>query len=236
MDAPSADAPAAPPPADTCPACGAPVEAGRSACPECGLPFTARAPSPALTVDPTARVATAPPADLKTPGPNQWYSERFRTAAADPSNATVGLAHGPAGSPTAGLFSDLPLEAPPLAAGWLVVVGAWASVLAYVLPWASASGLSYFEAWGLYKPSHLLAFFATVAIALLASLRLRLPPLLRWGLLPVLLGAFEFGLFWEWLGSQSIGPGIWILLAGAVLCVSGGIVVAARLIEPEAPA
>ena len=74
------------------------------------------------------------------------------------------------------------------------------------------------------------------AIALLASLRLRLPPLLRWGLLPVLLGAFEFGLFWEWLGSQSIGPGIWILLAGAVLCVSGGIVVAARLIEPEAPA
>ncbi len=224
MDAPPAGLAATTPPAETCPACGAPIDAGQTACPECGLPFTARG------------APRAPSADLKAPGPNQWYSERFRVAAADPANGSMGLAHGAAGSPTAGLLSDLPFQAPPLAAGWLVVVGAWASVLAYLLPWASAGGLGYFDSWGLYKGSHLLAFFAAVAVALLAILPFRLPPLLRLGLLPLLLGAFEFGLFWEWLGSQAIGPGIWIMLVGAVLCVSGGIVVASRLIEPEAPA
>jgi hypothetical protein len=232
-------------PAAACQACGAPRDVGLGACPECGLPVTADGSAAAAVgplslwpvtlpapPSPSAPPGPAAPPDLRTPGRNQWYSDRFR-AAADPAAASVGLTRGPARPATAGLFSDLPFVAPPLAVGWVVISGAWASVLAFLLPWAS--GLGYFDAWGLYKGSHLLAFFAAVAVALLAILPVRLPPLVRLALLPLLLGAFEFGLFWEWLGVQAIGPGVWLLLLGAILCVSGGIVVASRLTDAARP-
>ena len=119
--------------------------------------------------------------------------------------------------------------------GWLVVVGTWVSAVAFVLPWASVNGLSYLESWGLYKPSHVLVFFLVVIVALVALLPFRVPPVIRLALVPLLLGAFEVGLFWEWVGSQSLGIGIWTLIVGAVLCLVGGVAVASRLLEPLRP-
>ena len=141
----------------------------------------------------------------------------------------------PAAPTVAGLFSDLPFQAPPVAVGWLVVVGTWVSAVAFVLPWASANGLGYLESWGLYKPSHVLVFFLVVIVALVALLPFRIPPVIRLGLVPLLLGGFEVGLFWEWVGSQSLGIGIWTLIVGAVLCIVGGVAVASRLLEPLRP-
>jgi hypothetical protein len=218
------DASAATPLAGVCATCGAPLQAGRAACVECGSPVAGPSGSPA---------PPAPRPDLRPPGPNEWYSDRFRTASAGgPDPAPAGGAPRPQ---VAGLMSDLPFEAPPWAVGWLVVSGAWVSALAYVLPWADAPGLGYFDGWGLYKTTHVLAFLAAVAIALIVILPLHLPHLIRFSLLPLLLGAFELGLFWERLGGQAIGIGLWLLLVGAVLCVSGGIVVASRLVEPPRP-
>lgn len=221
--------------AGSCVTCGAPLQAGRAACPECGAPVggagTGAAPADGGTAWPKVSPEGRP--DLRPPGPNQWYSDRFRAAAsgaADPAAASRGPAAG-----AAGLFSDLPFQAPPMPVGWLVVIGTWVSAVAFVLPWASANGLSYLESWGLYKPSHVLAFFLVIAIALLAILPFRLPPLVRLGLIPLLLGAFEVGLFWEWVGSQSLGIGIWTLIVGAVLCIVGGVAVASRLVEPPRP-
>jgi len=222
--------------AGSCATCGAPLQAGRAACPECGAPVT----SPGTDASPAeggagwSKVTPEARPDLRPPGPNQWYSDRFR-AANNAAATSRGLTREPARPATVGLFSDLPFQAPAIPAGWLVVVGAWASVLAFLLPWASAPGLGYFDAWGLYKGSHVLAFIGAVAIALVAILPVRLSLLLRLSLLPLLLGAFELGLIWEWVGAQTIGPGVWLLLLGALLCVSGGVVVASRVIPPPRP-
>jgi len=214
--------------------CGAPLQAGRTACPECGAPVGDESTGTRSGDGGTwPKVSPEARPDLRPPGPNQWYSDRFRATAADPSAALS--AHPPATPQVASVFSDLPFQAPPVAVGWLVVIGTWVSAVAFLLPWASASGLGYLESWGLYKPSHVLAFFLVVIIALLAILPFRIPPLVRLGLAPLLLGAFELGLFWEWVGSQSLGIGIWTLIVGAVLCVVGGVAVASRLVEPPRP-
>ncbi|HTS14208.1 MAG TPA: hypothetical protein VMH24_00965 [Candidatus Sulfotelmatobacter sp.] len=224
--------------AGSCTTCGAPLQAGRAACQECGAPVGATGVAPGggdppgwSTVPPESR--PQPPSGLRPPGPNEWYSDRFRTAAAGGPDAAP--APGPPQPAVAGLFSDLPFQAPPLAVGWVVVAGTWVSALAFLLPWASAPGLGYLQSWGLYKPSHVLVFFLVVAVGLVTILPLRIPPLIRFALGPVILGAFELGLFWEWLGSQSLGPGIWALVAGGILCLGGGIVVASRLVEPPRP-
>ena len=222
--------------AGSCATCGAPLQAGRAACPECGAPVAGPGTSASSADGGTGWPKVTPEArpDLRPPGPNQWYSDRFRavaTGAPDPAASP----RSPAAPGVAGVFSDLPFQAPPVAVGWLVVVGTWVSAIAFVLPWASANGLGYLESWGLYKTSHVLAFFLVVIIALLAILPFRLPPIVRLGLLPLLLGAFEVGLFWEWVGSQSLGIGIWALIVGAVLCIVGGIAVASRLVEPPRP-
>ena len=221
--------------AGSCATCGAPLQAGRAACPECGAPVagshTSEAPADSGTGWPKLTPEARP--DLRPPGPNQWYSDRFRAAATGAPDPVA--APRPAAVGAAGLFSDLPFQAPPVAVGWLVVVGTWVSAVAFVLPWASATGLGYLESWGLYKPSHVLAFFLVVVIALLAILPFRVPPVVRLGLIPLLLGAFEVGLFWEWVGSQSLGVGIWTLIVGAVLCIVGGVAVASRLVEPPRP-
>ncbi len=222
--------------AGSCATCGAPLQAGRAACQECGAPVAGQAadgqPSDGGAAG-WARVTPEARPDLRPPGPNQWYSDRFRAAASgEPAGAPAGSPPGPT---VAGPFSDLPFQAPPVAVGWLVVAGTWVSAVAFVLPWASVSGLGYLESWGLYKPSHVLVFFLVVIVALLALLPFRVPPVIRLGLIPLLLGAFEVGLFWEWVGSQSLGIGIWTLIVGAVLCLIGGVAVASRLLEPLRP-
>jgi len=221
--------------AGSCRTCGAPLMAGRAACPECGAPVAAEGPAgppgDARTGWPTVTPEARP--ELRTPGPNQWYSDRFRAAASGAPESPVAPRATTPGA--AGLFSDLPFQAPPLAVGWLVVAGTWISAIAFVLPWASANGLGYLEAWGLYKPSHVLAFLLVVVVALLALLPFRIPAVVRLGLIPLLLGAFEVGLFWEWVGSQSLGIGIWALIVGAVLCLVGGVAVASRLVAPPRP-
>lgn len=222
--------------AGSCATCGAPLQAGRAACQECGAPVSSAgiAASPADGGAGWPKVTPEARPDLRPPGPNQWYSDRFRAVASGEPDPAASP-RGPAGPSVAGFFSDLPFQAPPVAVGWLVVVGTWLSAAAFVLPWASANGLGYLESWGLYKPSHVLAFFLVIGVALLAILPFRVPPLVRLGLIPLLLGAFEVGLFWEWVGSQSLGLGIWILIVGAVLCTVGGVAVASRLVEPPRP-
>jgi hypothetical protein len=222
--------------AGSCATCGAPLQAGRAACPECGAPVAVQGADlpPGGAGAGWAKVTPEARSDLRPPGPNQWYSDRFRSAASGEADGAP-APRGPTAPTVAGLFSDLPFRAPPVAVGWLVVVGTWVSAVAFVLPWASANGLGYLESWGLYKPSHVLVFFLVVIVALLALLPLRVPAVIRLGVVPLLLGAFEVGLFWEWVGSQSLGLGIWTLIVGALLCIVGGVAVASRLLEPLRP-
>ncbi|HET7676882.1 MAG TPA: hypothetical protein VFK38_03445 [Candidatus Limnocylindrales bacterium] len=125
----------------------------------------------------------------------------------------------------AGLFADLPFDAPDSIAGWLTAAGGWGMVVAFLLPWLSSPFLSYFEAWGFFRPSQLPVFVLVLLMALLTITPARLAAArVRLGYLPLVVAAAGLGLLWDRLDPiETVGAGGWLFGLGGALALVGAL-------------
>jgi hypothetical protein len=198
----------------TCPACGAVVQPDQANCDECGVQLPTEGVAPAVpTPEPTAPSAPAAPTAAPELGPNQWYSTKSR-------GQTI--------AGRAGVFSDLPVEVPHGWGGRLAMIGLLVAALSLLLPWAPvANFISYFDAWGLGRPSTIGVFLLAILLLILGLEPVPLPTRVRTGWLPVLFGAFGAGLVWARVdaGLANIDLGGWLFALGAGLALAGGLYV-----------
>jgi hypothetical protein len=142
-----------------------------------------------------------------SPGPNEASAASPRPAAPD-RLAQLGL---PADTPRR-----------------VVGIGAVVASLGFLLPWApvlAGSGLlgGYWTQWGLAGPGHWIVAVLLVALALL-SLAGGRPADVPVGLPAVAIATLLAGLSWPYLfGFLGRAVGIWVVLFGAILLVSGGL-------------
>lgn len=127
--------------------------------------------------------------------------------------------------------SQLPVERPRVAefVGWLSVAGAALAAVGFLLPWSSAvigaSGVGYFDRWGLAGPFHVVVVLGLLAILALSLVRHSLPTWLAVGLPGLGLGALLVGLVWPYvLGPLGAGAGVVIVGLGAVMLAAAGMV------------
>ncbi|MGH2407045.1 MAG: hypothetical protein ACRDF7_03050 [Candidatus Limnocylindrales bacterium] len=207
-----------------CAECGAPLEAGRTECATCGAPV---APAVVATADEEAADPPASPAPVhqaaltieRRPVPNNergvnaWYST---TAPMPPAAGR------------AGLLSDMPVQFPRTRGGALAVTGLLVAAVSLLLPWAPvADFISYFDAWGLGRPSTIAAFVAAIILLVIAIEPVLLTLRTRTGWLPIIFGAFAMGMAWSRIdgGLDNIDIGGWLFAVGGALAVIGGLVV-----------
>ena len=86
------------------------------------------------------------------------------------------------------------------------------AAVGFLLPWGvsviGASGVGYFDRWGLAGPFHPLVVLGVLAILVLALVPNPVPPWLRVGLPGLGLGALLLGLVWPYLVAlPGTGPG-----------------------------
>ena len=215
-----------------CVECGAPLEVGRAECAVCGAPVPPRSVPTAPDVDDEvgpddAAEPPAPPAAVhqaalpieRRPLPSQelgvnaWYSR-------PPSTRP------PAGK--AGLLSDVPVQLPRTRGGGLAVTGLLVAAVSLLLPWAPvANFISYFDAWGLGRPSTIAAFAAAIILLVIAIEPVPLSLRVRTGWLPLLYGAFALGMAWSRIdgGLANIDIGGWLFAVGGAFAVIGALVV-----------
>ena len=123
----------------------------------------------------------------------------------------------------------------------VIAVGAAIGAIGFLLPWANVlagAGLlgGYFTQWGLAGPGHWIALtllVATVGVALAG------PPTARWpvGLGAITLAALVVGMMWPYLfGFLGRSIGIWVVLAGAIVLVVGGVLDRIGRHDPDGPA
>jgi hypothetical protein len=113
--------------------------------------------------------------------------------------------------------------------GWLAVAGAALAAVGFLLPWSSsvigASGVGYFDRWGLAGPLHVLVVLGLLATLALNLVRHPLPLRLAIGLPGVGLGSLLLGLVWPYvLGPLGAGPGVVIVALGAGMLGAAGVV------------
>ena len=112
--------------------------------------------------------------------------------------------------------------------GWLSVAGAAFTAVGFLLPWGAvmigASGVGYFDRWGLAGPAHILLVLGLLAVLVLAFVTNPIPVWIRTGLVGLGLGALVFGLVWPYLlGPLGSGPGVLIVAVGSVVLAVSGI-------------
>jgi hypothetical protein len=112
--------------------------------------------------------------------------------------------------------------------GWLAVAGAALASVGFLLPWSNsvigASGVGYFDRWGLAGPGHVILVLALLATFVLALIRIPVPVWLRVGVPSLALGALLLGLVWPYvLGPLGAQPGVYAILVGALLLIIGGV-------------
>ncbi len=108
-------------------------------------------------------------------------------------------------------------------AGWLSVAGGALSAVGFLLPWSEfsvigASGVGYFDRWGMAGPGHVIVVLGLLAFLALALIRNPIPVWLRVGLPGLALAALLLGLVWPYmLGPLGAGVGVLIVAIGAAL-------------------
>lgn len=112
--------------------------------------------------------------------------------------------------------------------GWLAVAGSAMAAVGFMLPWGisviGATGVDYFDRWGLAGPFHPLVAVALLAILALALIRNPIPLWVRVGVPGLGLGALLIGLIWPYLvGLPGTGPGVLVVGLGAAILVVAGI-------------
>ena len=111
-----------------------------------------------------------------------------------------------------------------------------------LLPWSrtviGASGVGYFDTWGLAGPLHLLVFLWALAVAGLSIVRKPAPPWVRSGLAGFALGAFALGITWPYLfGPLGAGIGVLAVAVGSFVLIATGVLAAwrGRHVKAEPP-
>ena len=112
--------------------------------------------------------------------------------------------------------------------GWLAVAGSAMAAVGFLLPWGmsviGASGVDYFDRWGMAGPFHPLVVLGVLAILGLALVPNPVPAWIRVGLPGLGLGALLLGLVWPYLVAlPGTGPGVAVVALGAVILVASGI-------------
>jgi hypothetical protein len=232
-----------------CNACGAGVPNGRLACPECGellasvagtrwgdtaASMTAAAAqpasAPAAAFTPGAYVPpVAPPVptlSIAAPAPaREW-------AGADALPPVDDVAHrpDPAGKAATATADKSAAELSKLDEfiGWLSVAGSALAAVGFILPWSNsvigATGIGYFDRWGLAGPGHVVIVIALLVLLGLGVVRMPVPAWLRLGIPGVGLGALLFGLAWPYLvGPLGIQAGLLAVVIGAALILAAGV-------------
>lgn len=113
--------------------------------------------------------------------------------------------------------------------GWLAVAGSAMAAVGFLLPWGvsviGASGIGYFDRWGLAGPFHLIVFLSLLALLGLSLLPNPIPLWLRVGVLGLGLGALLLGLTWPYLVALTgTGPGAMVVAVGALILGAAGVV------------
>jgi hypothetical protein len=113
--------------------------------------------------------------------------------------------------------------------GWLAVAGSAMAAVGFLLPWGvsviGATGVGYFDRWGLAGPFHLFVFASLLALLGLSLLRNPIPLWLRVGVLGLGLGALLLGLTWPYLvGLSGTGPGAMVVAVGALILGAAGVI------------
>jgi hypothetical protein len=208
----------------------------------------------------SAALATAPPPapDLTTAPPPGAYvpplpSLLATTSTAQPAPARVwaganGSANGSSNGsgaaahdadPTAKRGSGIDPAKVEEFTGWLAVAGAALASVGFLLPWSNsvigASGVGYFDRWGLAGPGHVVLVLGLLATFALALLKVPVPVWLRVGIPSLTLGALLLGLVWPYvLGPLGAQPGVYAILVGALLLIVAGVtgIVGARHAGP----
>jgi hypothetical protein len=171
---------------------------------------------------PNAPGAYVPPLPIEAAGPpapaRAWAGHPAGSEAASATDAT---------SKTS---SDALLDPArlPEFIGWLAVAGSAMAAVGFLLPWGisviGASGVDYFDRWGMAGPFHPLVVLAVLAILGLAMVPNPVPLWVRVGLPGLALGALLLGLAWPYLlYLPGTGPGVIVVAIGALILLVAGI-------------
>ena len=111
--------------------------------------------------------------------------------------------------------------------GWLAIAGGALAAVGFLLPWSvsviGASGVGYFDRWGLAGPGHLLIVAALLGVVAAAALRDRVPVWLGIGLPGLGLGALLVGLVWPYLfGPLGAQLGVTVVALGSIMLAAAG--------------
>ncbi|MDF2735394.1 MAG: hypothetical protein K0S97_2017 [Chloroflexota bacterium] len=112
--------------------------------------------------------------------------------------------------------------------GWLAVAGSAMAAVGFLLPWGvsviGASGIGYFDRWGLAGPFHPVVLLSLLAVLGLSLIRNPVPVWLRVGVLGLGLGSLLLGLTWPYIvGLSGTGPGAIVVAIGAVVLGAAGV-------------
>jgi hypothetical protein len=116
---------------------------------------------------------------------------------------------------------------------WATVAGAGLIVIGMLLPWSrtviGATGVGYFDTWGLAGPLHVLVFLWALVVVGLSIVRKPAPAWVRSGLAGFALGAFSLGLTWPYLfGPLDARIGVLAVAVGSFVLIATGVLAAWR--------
>ncbi len=243
-----------------CNACGAGVPNGRLSCPECGELLASVAGTRWNEASATAATAAASPAPVAATGPTPGaYVPPVLAPASALSIAAPAPARAWAGTDSLPPIDDVPdtsaavrsaeTKAVKPAAelskldefiGWLSVAGAALASVGFILPWSNsvigATGVGYFDRWGLAGPGHLAVVAGLLVLLVLGVVRVPVPAWVRLGIPGVALGALLLGLAWPYaIGPLGVQAGLVAVVIGAALILVAGILAIATSRHADLP-
>lgn len=228
--------------------------AGSAAPADAGV-VTADDPDPANEPDPVPAEHPRPAPAAAAAGPWPEAPGAYLPPAFSPPAPIPAMPAGPAaparawgGHDASSALGDPPeapgragVERPRMAefVGWLSVAGAALAAVGFLLPWSSsvigATGVGYFDRWGLAGPFHPLVVVGLLAVLALSLVRVTVPTRIGVGLPALGLGALLVGLVWPYaIGPLGAGAGVVIVGIGAVALIIAGIL--AIVTDRHAPA